>query len=931
MIPILYTADETEFTTNGLGRLVDCISCEVTEERNGVYEIELVYPVDGHHYGDIEIGRIIYTTHDATKDPQPFDIYKKSTPIDGNVTFYAHHISYRLNEHVVRPFSVTGTAGEALNALKTNSINTCHFTFASDKTGRLTYKVREPDTIRRLLGGQENSILDVYGSGDYTFDDFSVTLGTRGADRGVTVRYGKNLTDITAEANAEGSFNGVVPFWANEDSVVLYSNGYVTVGTPSEVRLAPLDLSDRWENAPRNDQLYQAALDYLNDNKPWEPDHNIEVGFAALWQTEDYATVENLQRIVLCDTVGVYFVAAGVSAKMRVVKVVYDSLADKYISIELGTPHTSLASTIEERTTENVLKTAASKDFMADAIEKATDLIAGGLGGYVVIGRNANGQPEEILIMDAADTQTAVNVIRMNKAGIGFSTSGYAGPFTSAWTIDGTFNTDFIHVTELSALTANMGTVTAGALQSSDYAYTSGRYTDSGMIIDLNNKVIRTPKTAILADGTIYSTSVNLSGDMTTTGQMAGYDATTYINGGYIKFYINNALVGKIWPYAWGDDYVDSQGIALVTDSKYLSLGAHAQAYMIMDNGLNLYGYTEKIRFLARMRTQNYVVSSANIYSSGAVVATADVSTSEPEDWNLNCIFLSMNTTTKTGQLSYRSSIVTSPKRIILVAEDGTVTYASGNITTLGATTVNATTANATNVTATNIVECGVKLRIGSSSSELGGMDSALYTGIQGVGVYSASYFLGLGIEANGSRTTSIFINNGLNPGGNTAKIIFVHSSAPLREGAAITMGTSDHRFYQVWSTSFNLNTGVYINYNATNDYIYASRTINQASDETMKNIEAYDERYDQLLDLLTPVVYSWKHSPSKDKHIGLGARATKRLLDDLGLTDSGFVGIDTRDDGSEIYSIGYTELTVMLLYAVQKLRNEIKRRAGNA
>lgn len=543
MIPIIYPSNETQFQNNGLGRLPDCISCRVTEERNGVFELELVYPITGHNYDLIQIGRIIYTTHDATKTPQPFDIYKRSVPIDGHVTFSAHHISYRLNGMVVSPFTVTGAAGAALAALGSHSITSCPFTFTSDRTTSLTYTVSKPETIRRLLGGVEGSILDIYGGGDYTFNKFNVTYGTRGTDNGVTIRYGKQMTDIDAEHSTEGTYNAVVPFWSNDTTMVTLPEWYVSNGTPEA--LAVLDLSSEWQEAPTAAQLRAKAQERLTNGKPWEPDENIEVSFIV--QPEDYEGIENLQRVVLCDVVTIAYPAAGVSAKIRVIKIEYNPLTESYNSVELGTPQTSLAQTITEKAVSDTLKQTITAGFMNQAIQTATDLIAGGLGGHVVIGRNADGEPEEILIMDTDDVQTAVNVIRMNQAGIGFSTDGYDGPFISAWTIDGTFNTAFIQVAALSVLSANAGTITAGVLRSSDYSYTSGTYTTSGMIIDLDNKIIRTPKTAILSDGSIYSSSVDLEGKITaTSGKIGGweidnnsllYDKTEPITGGTLRQY----------------------------------------------------------------------------------------------------------------------------------------------------------------------------------------------------------------------------------------------------------------------------------------------------------------------------------------------------------------------------------------------------------
>ena len=101
MIPILFAATETDFTHNGIGRLVDCLRCEVTEERNGMFEVEFDYPVNGSHFEDIICGRIIAVRHDDTDDIQPFDIYYQSKPINGLVTFRAQHISYRMAKMTV--------------------------------------------------------------------------------------------------------------------------------------------------------------------------------------------------------------------------------------------------------------------------------------------------------------------------------------------------------------------------------------------------------------------------------------------------------------------------------------------------------------------------------------------------------------------------------------------------------------------------------------------------------------------------------------------------------------------------------------------------------------------------------------------------------------------------------------------------------------
>ena len=120
MIPILYESGTTTFTTNGIGRLTDCISCRVTEERNGIFEAEFEYPITGQYYSEIQEGRIITVSHDEQKDKQPFIIYARSAEISGKVTFYAHHISYLLNGIIVQPFTATSVA-DAFNTFSVSS------------------------------------------------------------------------------------------------------------------------------------------------------------------------------------------------------------------------------------------------------------------------------------------------------------------------------------------------------------------------------------------------------------------------------------------------------------------------------------------------------------------------------------------------------------------------------------------------------------------------------------------------------------------------------------------------------------------------------------------------------------------------------------------------------------------------------------------
>ena len=368
MIPILYEKTETKFTSNGLGRLADCTRCIVTEERNGIFECEFDYPVSGSLFDVIQIGRIIGATHDDSQKLQPFDIYAKSEPINGLVTFRAHHISYRLGENAVKPFTATSCA-LALDGIKTNLIKSAPFTFWTDKAVQGAYNVDVPKNARSLLVGEEGSILDVFGTGEYEFDRFEVKLHLhRGQDTNASIRYGKNLVDFTNEYNAEETYTSVVPFWLGdvtsepeegseaepETQTVLVTLPGWTVNSGESVPsgrevLAPLDLSDAFEEPPTTAQLQSIAEGRLDSSKAWLPNQTMTVDFVQLWQTKEYENYAPLQRLNLCDTCGVFVPMYGISVRAKVVKTEYNTLLDRYDSMELGDKPASYAAVIEKQ------------------------------------------------------------------------------------------------------------------------------------------------------------------------------------------------------------------------------------------------------------------------------------------------------------------------------------------------------------------------------------------------------------------------------------------------------------------------------------------------------------------------------------------------------------------------------------------------------
>ena len=469
--PILYPANETEFLSNGLGRLSDAISCKVTEERNGQYELEMQYPVTGRYYSEICEERIIAARHDDTSDVQPFRIYKITRPMNGKVTINARHVSYQLSKVVVLPCTANGCM-PALQEMKNHSEGDNPFTMWTDKNLEANFKVTVPASFRSLLGGTSGSILDVYGPGEYEWDKWTVKFHSRrGTDTDVTIRYGKNLTDLKKTTDTTNIWTGIVPYWAgtneaDEPIVITLSTPVVQVDHPGDYAyrmLIPVDLTSSFQEQPTQAQLLAKAESYVRNNAATEIPETIDISFIALWQTAEYENVAPLQRLHLCDTVSVIHRGLGIESRAKIVAVTYDVLLERYEKMTLGEARTRLSDSIRD-ISEKSTKELPTLSAMQQAIKKATNLISGGHGGHVVLSTNANGQPEEILILDTEAISTAVEVLRINRNGIGFSHSGYNGPFETAWTLDGNFVADFITTGSINASLIDTGVLNASLI-----------------------------------------------------------------------------------------------------------------------------------------------------------------------------------------------------------------------------------------------------------------------------------------------------------------------------------------------------------------------------------------------------------------------------------------------------------------------------------
>ena len=486
MKPILYESTRTQFNDNGIGILSDAVSCFVTEERNGRFELVLNYPVDGIHYKEIKQRSIIAAKAHADRNIQPFRVYRITKPLNGMVSIYAEHISYDLSGIAVSPFTA-GSVAAALQGIKTNSVVENPFEFWTDKSTVAQMSIKTPASARAVLGGVAGSVLDTYG-GEYEWDGYTVKLhNERGQNRGVSIRYGKNLVDLEQEENCAAVYTAVMPFWADsEGNTTMLTNKIVRVsGTFDFERVLTLDLSNEFDAQPTQEELQNRAQKYIADNNIGVPKISLAVSFVPLEQTEEYKDKAFLEKVLLCDTVNVVFEKLGVSATAKVVKTVFDVLLDRYKTVELGDAQSTIADTIAKQ--DQAIKEAPKKamSIVAQAAENATQIITGNRGGYVVIHSSTGAkEPDEILIMDKPTIEEAVKVWRWNNSGLGYSETGYSGTYTTAWTIDGAFNADFITAGTISA-----NLIKSGILQNLDLnaAKTSLDMNSGKMVFETQN------------------------------------------------------------------------------------------------------------------------------------------------------------------------------------------------------------------------------------------------------------------------------------------------------------------------------------------------------------------------------------------------------------------------------------------------------------
>ena len=469
MIPIIYGPNEQAFNSEGIGRLRDVIAGSVKEKLNGLCELNASVPVDGQDADLLTESNFVFAkASDKDLNGQPFRIYRTNRKAkDKKIQVYARHRLYDLTGIPVAPFTAIGVV-PALSGLINNSLETHPFKVWTDIANTETsYSQTVPLSFRQCLGGVTGSILDRFG-GEYEWDNDTVKLWAhRGSDTGVYIQYKKNLTAFEIDrSNESAAYTGCLAFYKSDQTVV--TGTVQKISNPEDFptqKVFILDCSSDFDEVPTVEDLNAKAVAYMAANNFGVPfKDNLKVSFAPLWKTEEYKNYASLERIGLGDYVHVVY--KEYDLLMQVIETDYDFINERYNSITLGVKKASMSSKIADiarSSSTGIIENTVS--MMQGAIDHAADVLAGGTGGSIVIGRNADGQPNEIYIMDTPDMGTAVNVLRMNYAGIAFSQTGINGTYTTAWTIDSNFVADFITAGEINGNLIKAGSILTSALE----------------------------------------------------------------------------------------------------------------------------------------------------------------------------------------------------------------------------------------------------------------------------------------------------------------------------------------------------------------------------------------------------------------------------------------------------------------------------------
>lgn len=448
-----FNATDKLYDTNG-EVVIAAIKARVKNSDNGDYYLELTCGTEYNEY--IQANNIIVAP--TPRGDQAFRIRtvtKKSKRLEAK----AWHVFYDSQNYLIADsYAVNMNCNAALNHFNAATDNPSPFTMSSNINTINTYRC-----VRTSLAECISTVIERWG-GHLVRDNWNISLlSDIGVDNGITIEYKKNLKELTASYDWGGVCTKIMPVGKDGillDELYLYSDIQYDIPYTKCISFdQDIDEEDFKDSSGELDEAaYTAAL--KNDLRAQAVNYLKNSSIPVV----NYTLKGNPEKVTdIGDTIEVIDERIGVKILTEVIAYEYDAITKRYVNLEFGNFTNTLSdllNNISGSTNEQVSNAVISlTSELSDAIATAQATIWNALSSSYCIYEG-----DKILIVDKIPASRATNVIMINSAGIGFSNTGINGQFTTAWTIDGTFNAQAINIINLTADLIKGGTLKLGSL-----------------------------------------------------------------------------------------------------------------------------------------------------------------------------------------------------------------------------------------------------------------------------------------------------------------------------------------------------------------------------------------------------------------------------------------------------------------------------------
>lgn len=455
--PRIYDPLEKDFSHNGLGIMIDTSRCDVTEEANGKYEMEIEHPLISRFSDYFENGYQIKAKPNDQEDYHIFEIkntYKDT--ISNTILIYGQSRTYKIGNREVRHVEIDSKNGaEAMAAIENGMDEPSDVKLFSD-IQTISSTVFEARNVLSCISGEQGSMVQYWG-GEIKREPFKLSLlRRRGRDNVGTVRYGKDLNGLKIKFDWSNIVTKVLPYadlQNSEDGTTnrIYGNAVMSeLGTNyPDIYAKHIQFTEE-QGVKDLASLNRVAANYFKSINPGsdKPKISIELEIEKLTDSEEAKEFAKIKNYGLFDTFSVYHRLYDIHIDTKITSVVYDSLTEKNKKIYAGDAQMAFY-TKQNYELQETIKTLTKKGYMSEFVDYVTNLINGVEGGSVL--QYPKNKPHTTYYMDTDSRDTAKDVIALNHQGLGFSRTGWLGPFVNAWSIDGTLNADFIRAGKIRA------------------------------------------------------------------------------------------------------------------------------------------------------------------------------------------------------------------------------------------------------------------------------------------------------------------------------------------------------------------------------------------------------------------------------------------------------------------------------------------------